>query len=751
MVEGGWAGQSRKQQQQLVLEGGKGGVASLYRSHFGELEDEDVLGESGSHRLAQIRSYEGRCDAVLSEVEGTLQLLGSIDDAQVNVSDKTSSLHSTCQRLLEEEQELKRSVESLRGPLSYFSELDKLGKLLGMPHIGQEESRGGSSIQSQLPAPATQIHPGSDAFRAALDSVHSCMEHLVSHPEYLEGEIYLVKFETLQARALALVKNQVVRYLEGARKVAAASAPLAGSSQPFETSPVYAKFRSISHRLAEDMALLTDTSSHVDNVTAMAMECEDYYLEVRLALLRPAIRVHLQLMVNERDIVNMARFGAVYFTRLCELETQLHESCGMGRVVRKTAGDAVGSDQGLRAALQALCDELHVSLRPRVLHGNDMDELCELIGVMREELLRGGGTSTVDVSLLRLMQDTQERLIFLAGRRIEADITNFKPEPKDLNYPAMLKSLRGQEVEGASSHVGYETWYPPLRSTLSILTKLYRAVDVVVFEDLAHQAVAACTAALAHGSELLVGAASTLAGGDVPAENRSGSSGLAVTLNQNLFLAKHLLTLREQLAPFEIQFLQSDRRLNFATTKSALRGLLRINSRPGLRGAVQWTRDTLPAVDEIEMDAKRAMEEALRDACNTFISSAANAAVEPIASFLVKARAFRDRSSSTVSDEGGLSGNAMLREQPFAQPPRVSEMLNAAKDALAVALPLARQMLSLWLDNQMTEMTLMNPIRKKVGDSLKELRITLGDCYTGSEFAPLVPSLEALQMDADSL
>ena len=33
----------------------------------------------------------------------------------------------------------------------------------------------------------------------------------------------------------------------------------------------------------------------------------------------------------------------------------------------------------------------------------------------------------------------------------------------------------------------FASWYAPLRSTLMILSKIYRAVDIIVFEDLAQQ------------------------------------------------------------------------------------------------------------------------------------------------------------------------------------------------------------------------------------------------------------------------
>lgn len=53
----------------------------------------------------------------------------------------------------------------------------------------------------------------------------------------------------------------------------------------------------------------------------------------------------------------------------------------------------------------------------------------------------------------------------------------------------------------------YSTWYPPLRCTLLVLSKVYRAVDMGVFEDLAQLAVAACAESMkvccSTGSDLL--------------------------------------------------------------------------------------------------------------------------------------------------------------------------------------------------------------------------------------------------------
>jgi hypothetical protein len=47
-------------------------------------------------------------------------------------------------------------------------------------------------------------------------------------------------------------------------------------------------------------------------------------------------------------------------------------------------------------------------------------------------------------------------------------------------------------VQAASAALT-EQWYPPVRGTLLLLSKLYRCVDMRIFAGLAQEAVAACT------------------------------------------------------------------------------------------------------------------------------------------------------------------------------------------------------------------------------------------------------------------
>jgi hypothetical protein len=78
----------------------------------------------------------------------------------------------------------------------------------------------------------------------------------------------------------------------------------------------------------------------------------------------------------------------------------------------------------------------------------------------------------------------------------------------------------------------YASLYPPLRATLVVLSKLYRAVDTHIFSGLAQEAVAAVTLSVQQASRAI--------------------ARKSTTLDAQLFMIKHLLFLREQIAPFDV-------------------------------------------------------------------------------------------------------------------------------------------------------------------------------------------------------
>ncbi|CAM9632517.1 unnamed protein product [Phaeothamnion confervicola] len=452
-------------------------IAALYQTYLdADFMENDALGAEAATRALQLRHCASSCGALADRVARALELLDGIDSQQAQASEKTRALHSTCERLLKEQTDLAAQVGLLAKPLEYFDALEVLapqfGMPISMPRSGSSNGgssgigRSGASSSSATTARAgvATLHPGSEEFLAALERIDECATFLEAHPEYKDSALYHAKYVELRARALALVKNQVVEYLEQAARVASEQPVTAGR---LELSAVYSRFRAISHRVS---SLVNVIRRHAGDgpLRSLVEECERSYLEKRLALTRPPVRQHLDGLSNVRELVACVRFGAAYLIRLGQLESRLYDSCmgagpRHGGGVDESKGSFAGGDTasvagsiaaaeddlgsvgassyredvaGLYDMLLALCEELYMHLRPRMLTGNDMNELCEVVGVVREEIVEehrgrhgraqarrrqdgtGGEVVAIETVLTRLVQDAQERLIHLALKAI---------------------------------------------------------------------------------------------------------------------------------------------------------------------------------------------------------------------------------------------------------------------------------------------------------------------------------------------
>lgn len=174
--------------------------------------------------------------------------------------------------------------------------------------------------------------------------------------------------------------------------------------------------------------------------------------------------------------------------------------------------------------------------------------------------------------LLGLLQDTQTRLVFRAQYIIHSEVLHYTPTEEDLDFPKKLKSDKrmslwlapgddGEDNETATlrlpdQHI-QETWYPTLRKTLWVLTRLHTYVNVrlffvlvryeqwegleltrrrqnAIFEDLAGEAVTMCRQSLVNASQRLAG--------------RPESGALA----PQLFCTRHLLILKEMIRTIDV-------------------------------------------------------------------------------------------------------------------------------------------------------------------------------------------------------
>jgi len=288
------------------------------------------------------------------------------------------------------------------------------------------------------------------------------------------------------------------------------------------------------------------------------------------------------------------------------------------------------------------------------------------------------------------------------------EVIRFKPTPKDLDYPNKLVNKTDLSKESSTSEEDaiqkqmqiYESWFPPIRSVLKILSKIFRVVEPRVFEDIALQSVQSCTRSLQDGAAYI--------------QKRSG------TIHSDLFLVKHLLILREQLSPFDIDLRAVERQLDFSDAGKAVSRFLanrnrRLFSMSTENALVTLLREGV-SINEESVDSKRDLEEALRTACNNFIDHSSNSLAGEV--------------MDLVSKLNGATPDS-LKKAPFFNAAKVKELLaKTAENFETKAADISTQM-SLYLDNPATQSILLKPIAKKNTKALDEIRKAVCDFPDG--------------------
>jgi conserved oligomeric Golgi complex subunit 3 len=222
------------------------------------------------------------------------------------------------------------------------------------------------------------------------------------------------------------------------------------------------------------------------------------------------------------------------------------------------------------------------------------------------------------------------------------EVQAFKPQPADLEYPQCLMSA--QQSDGAANRgaqvgrsapdaenvdgddgIGDDTatWYPPLKSTLMCLSKLYNCVDPQAFSGLGQDALYNCTHVIQQAGALI--------------EKKAGQK------DAQLFTIRHLLILREQISSFQVDFRAYDRDLDFTHVRGQLQRLLSgevpLFQASQTAASLQKVATGSLRVQENQVDGKKELEKALKTKCEAFIMSMTKLAVEPMLAFVTKVNA----------------------------------------------------------------------------------------------------------------
>lgn len=245
-------------------------------------------------------------------------------------------------------------------------------------------------------------------------------------------------------------------------------------------------------------------------------------------------------------------------------------------------------------------------------------------------------------------------------------------------------------------------WYPTVRRTLAALSRLYRCLEKRVFQGLAQEAISLCVQSVDTAARLITANATSVDG--------------------ELFQIKHLLILREQIAPFQVDFVIKETTLDFSNVKNAAYGLIQrprqIFSLSSNNALLEFLLEGTPMVREHLLDSRKEVDRQLKSCCETFIKNATELLAGPMAVFTDKAQAF------TPIDQ--------LKSEPWATPEQLAVVVKEVQKRIKAHLAPLQRSMQLYLANKETEFILFKPIRNNVVGyfvQIEQLLVNAGYSY----------------------
>ncbi|XP_076899343.1 conserved oligomeric Golgi complex subunit 3-like isoform X2 [Bidens hawaiensis] len=656
------------------------------------------------------------CDGILQQVDETLDLFNELQMQHQVVATKTKTLHDACDRMVVEKQRLIEFADSLRSKLNYFDELENVA----------------TSFYS------SNTNVASENFLPQLKKLDECISYVENNPQYAESGVYLVKFRQLQSRALGMIRAHVLSVLKSSTSqvqtaLRGSSGNKAGVSEGVEASIIYVRFKAAASELKPVLEEIERRASRKEYVQLLS-ECHRIYCEQRLSLVKGIVSQRISEYSKKETLPSLTRSGCAYLMQVCQLERQLFD-----HFFPSTSEDI----SSLAPLIDPLCTYLYDTLRPKLIHETNLDSLCELVDILKIEVIgeqlsrRSESLAGIRPTLDRILADIHERLTFRARTHIRDEIANYLPLDEDLDYPRKLEQSAQTNSDPSSvdqSSDVFKTWYPPLEKTVSCLSKLYNCLEQAVFTGLAQEAVEFCSLSIQKASKLVAKRSSQMDG--------------------QLFLIKHLLILREQIAPFDIEFSVTHKELDFSHLLEHLRRILR-----GQTSLFDWSRSTSlartlsPRVLESQIDAKKELEKNLKATCEEFIMSVTKSVVDPMLSFITKVTAVKVALSSGGQNQKLESAMGKpLKDQAFATPDKVAEIVQKVNAAMQNELPKVMEKMKLYLQNPSTRTILFKPIKTNIIEAHEQVLSLLKKEYNEEEIATIsMVSIQELESQLNNL
>lgn len=179
-------------------------------------------------------------------------------------------------------------------------------------------------------------------------------------------------------------------------------------------------------------------------------------------------------------------------------------------------------------------------------------------------------------------------------------------------------------------------------------------------------------------------------------------------MHGKLFQIKHLLIIREQIAPFQVDFTVKEMSIDFSNIKSAAAGLIqnrnKLFSFSSNNALLEFLLEGTPKVKEYLIDSRKEIDKQLKLTCEAFITYATESILGSVMEWVHKAEHILKITNMSSADA------VPLPKQEFGKPQNLADIVNAAKRNIKAKLPEIKKYMKLYLANRETEFILFRPI-----------------------------------------
>ncbi|PLW39112.1 hypothetical protein PCANC_12595 [Puccinia coronata f. sp. avenae] len=449
--------------------------------------------------------------------------------------------------MLDDQKVLGSIATALSNRLAYFRRLDQAQRVLSSP----SEAEIVNSPES-LPM---------------IERLDLCLEFMKSNRHFKDADLYLVRFQQCLTQSMTLIKLYYTNQIKTLSRQVQEKLQHSSSNHKIKETLLYKKF----HVLSQEMRpLISQVEKRYlldgDEYGALLAEFFHTWVSVRGQLLHARIKTeisHIQITHQQvPDLISLATTGCNYMRSVCTAEWDLFKA-----YFPKTG------EEELFVYLESLCDYLYDLPRPQILHEQKLDLLCDLATISNAMIAMDSNLIEADQSRFKfstllkpILQDIQTRLA--DQKRQQAGLKSKRsnhPPPPLLDHPhAPLKSrLPTESVQ--------ETWYPTLRKTLWVLSRLHTYVNDAIFEDFDGEAVGICSESIIKASSMINSVVvSQQQAGSTSGTNRSQMQ--ANTIDGELFVTRHLLILKEMIRTLDV--FQVERAVDLGPITDVLKEIL---------------------------------------------------------------------------------------------------------------------------------------------------------------------------------